>query len=288
MGVKSGVTGGVLLTIVAIFNLVLTIIGLASAATMAQVWYVVTAAVASMLLAISVILVSKGTKALGKHYQNGVARATGIVGLIVGILTLIVAIIGIIVGILPLVVVVPAILATVVTILGILELILMGVFLILLGVSFIVLRAKIGQSGLSMATGIMSIISGAMFCSWLLSIIGMVMLIPVMLIPVAILLALLFGKVKGIPSEEKHEEGEKRERAKEPRDTKKLAVRVAEPKVKTHLKPAEVEAAVFKYVKQNPGGIDAAECAEELGVSETDVNKAINSLVRKGKLELGG
>jgi hypothetical protein len=283
MGAKSGVTGSVLLTIAAIFSLVLSIILLANALTVNQVWYKVTAAVASLLLAIGIVLVAKGTRALGKHYKNGVASATGIVGLIAGILSLIVAIIEIIVGVLPLVIAVPAILASALIILGIITLILMGVFLILLGVSFIVLRAKIGQSGLSMATGILSIISGAMFCSVLIAFIGMIILIPT-----TICSALLFGRVKGIPSEKKHDEEEKPEKVKEFKGAKKLAVRVAEPKVKTQLKPAEIEAGVYKYVKQNPGGIDAAECADELGVSEAEVNKAINSLVRKGKLELGG
>jgi membrane-bound ClpP family serine protease len=199
---------------------------------------------------------------LGKYYKNALPKVAGIIGLVAGIIGLVSTVLGLV-----------GLFATVLTgiagIMGLVMWILAGVFLILLGVAFIVLRVEIGYSGLSLGTGIMSIIAGAMTCSILLSFVGIAVLIPT-----AICAAYLFLKAKGIPEVEVKE-------------VKKLVVRPVEVKAKKRMKPEEIEAEVYKYVKRSPGGIDIAECAEELGISEEEVEKTVNALVRKGKLEIG-
>jgi len=95
----------------------------------------------------------------------------------------------------------------------------------------------------------------------------------IVLIPTAVCAAYLFLKARGVP------EGEVKK-------VKKLVVRTAEVKEK-HMKPEEIEDEVYKYVRKHPGGIDVAECADNLGISEKDVEKVINTLVKKGKLEIG-
>ena len=224
--------------------------------------YAILMVVGGILLDIGVLLVAIGAMKLGGLFKDMLSKVAGIIGLIAAILALVATILAVVV------VFAPAILV-VVGIMGIVGGILLGVFFILLGIAFIILRVKIGMTGLAMAAGIMAIIAGSVYCSVILSFIG-----AAILIPVAILAAMLFLKTKGIPEEEVKE-------------VRKLAVRPAEVKVKVRLKPEEIESGVYAYVRKHPEGIDVAECAESLGVSEADVEKAINALVKKGKLETG-
>lgn len=263
-GIKSGVAGCVLLLPASFITLILYILALANRTliTVSPLWYSITSEASNILLVIGVMLVSSGSMKLGKYYKNVLPTVSGIIGLVAGIIGLVSSILGL-VGLFA------AVLTGIAGIMAIVMLVLMGVFLILLGVAFIVLRTEIGYIGLSLGTGIMSILAGAMTCSVIISIVGIVIVIPT-----AICAAYLFFKAKGIPVEEV-------------REVKKLVVRPAEVKAKKRMKPEEIEAEVYKYVKRSPGGIDIAECAGELGVSEEEVEKAVNALVRKGKLEIG-
>lgn len=261
-GIKSGTTGCVFLLIACFMTLTILIIALASPLSQLQLWYQILSIVTSAILSIGVLLAGAGALKLGRYYKDALSKAAGAIGLVAGIM----GIVGLILGIVALFV---AVIAGVAVIFGFVILIITGVFLLLLGIAFVVVRDKIGRAGLAMGTGIMAIISGAMFCSVLISFIGIIILIPT-----AICAAMLFMRVKGVATEEAPKEG------------KKLAVKAVEAKPKKQ-KPADVEAEVYKYVKSHPSGIDVADCAESLGVSEGEVQKSINALVKKGKLELG-
>lgn len=267
-GIKSGVAGCVLLLPANFITLILAVLVLANPAltVTSPLWYSIIDIVASMLIVIGVLLLSAGVMKLGKYYKNVLPKVAGIIGLVAGI-------IGLVSTVLTLVGLFAAVLTGIAGIMGIVMWILMGVFFILLGVAFILLREKIGYIGLSLGTGIMSIIAGAMTCSAWVHVIILFVSVAI-LIPILICAAYLFLKAKGIPVEEV-------------REVKKLVVRPAEVKAKKRMKPEEIEAEVYKYVKRSPGGIDIAECAEELGISEEEVEKAVNALVRKGKLEIG-
>lgn len=272
-GIKSGAAGCIILIPGLVLTLIGTILGWANLALVLAppLWYSILLVVASVILYIGVLLISIGAMKFGKYYNNTFPKVTGIIGVIA-------TIIGIVAGALALVSLSAAVLAGAALILSVVALILIGVFLILFGIVFIILKLKIGYSGLSLATGILAIICGATFCSWLLSFVGVIILIPT-----AILAAYLFLKAKGIPEEEVEEAEVKEVKVKE---AKKLAVRPVEEK-KPSLKPEEIEEGVYKYVKKHPEGIDVAECAKKLGVSEKDVEKAVKALVKKGKLEMG-
>lgn len=58
-------------------------------------------------------------------------------------------------------------------------------------------------------------------------------------------------------------------------------------KIKVRLKaePEAINKKVYEYIRRGRGEIDISECAEELDISEDDVEKAIESLKKKGKLE---
>ncbi len=224
-------------------------------------WYVIILMIGSIILDFGVLLIAVGAMKLGKIYKDALSKGAGILGLIAAMIGL-VATILVLVGAF-----VPA-LTGIAGILNLVTFIMFGVFFLLLGIAFVILRAKTGKTGLAMATGIMTIIAGSMFCSFVLSFIGIIILIPV-----AILAAMLFLKAKG--------------GAPEVGEVKKLVVRPAVVKVKKRMKPEEIEAEVHKYVKEHPEGIDLAECAKGLGVSEDEVETAVNALVKKGKLETG-
>lgn len=51
------------------------------------------------------------------------------------------------------------------------------------------------------------------------------------------------------------------------------------------LTPTQIESKVYEYIVDHGGEIDVERCVEELGVSESKVEKAIKSLEAKGKLE---
>jgi len=263
-GLKSGVSGCVLLLPASFMTLILTILGMANPALVvaSPLWYSITEMVASILIVIGILLVSIGAMKLGTYYKNALPKVAGIIGLVAGIIGIVSSILGLIGLFAP-------VLTGIAGIIGIVMWILMGVFLILLGVAFIVLRGEIGYSGLSLGTGIMSIIAGAMTCSIFISFVGIAILVPT-----AVCAAYLFTKAKGIPEEEA-------------KKSKKLVVRLAEARAKKPMKPEEIEDEVYKYVRKHPGGIDVAECADSLGISEKDVEKVVNALVKRGKLEIG-
>ncbi len=263
MGSKAGAAGCILLLPSVFIILILTILGMVNITFLAAAWYQIMSIVGSIILYISVLLVSSGARTLGKHYGAGISTAAGIIGIVAVIIGMVSVILGFVLLVLPIVIVAQAAI-----ILGLVSLIMIGVFLILLGVTFIIIREKTGVGGLSMGAGIMALIAGALFCTIIISFIGMMILIPA-----AICAALVFMRAKGLPGVEVKE-------------GKKLAVKAVEAKPKKQ-KPADVEAEVYKYVKSHPSGIDVADCAERLGVSEGEVQKSINALVKKGKLELG-
>ncbi len=203
------------------------------------------------IVMVGLVLIFAGTIGLKRQYQTVLPMVAGILGLVAAIMWLItnlLIVVGVALG----------------GIMLIPSFALLGVFWILLGVSFIIIREKTGRSGLSTATGVLGIVAGALYCSILLP--GL--LIPqFVLLPTLICAALLF-RGKEAPAV----------------GAKKLVVRPAE--ARKRMKPEEIEASVYKYVKQHPGGIDLAECARELRVSEGEVEKAVKALVKKGKLEM--
>jgi hypothetical protein len=274
-GIKSGVTGCVLLSISLIMTLILAaILYFTPAFTITTaIAYVVIAIVTGVLLAISVILVSVGAMKLGGFYKNALSTVSGIIGLISGIMYLVSILLAtatiFVLGV-----------AGISVIMSIVSSILMGVFLLLLGTVFILIRSNLSSAGLAMATGILTIITGSFFCSVILQIIGVIMLIPT-----AIMMVYVFKRAKGVSEEKPKKEVEEEEETEAPKKVKKLVVRAVEEKPR--LKPAEVEAAVYKYVKSHPGGVDTEDCAEKLGISEKEVEKTVNTLVKKGKLEIG-
>jgi hypothetical protein len=214
---------------------------------------------------VGILLVSIGSTKFGEYYRNILPSVAGILGIVGGIIGLVGAIMEFVVAFVPVLNVIPPNMMHV-------ALVLEGVFFILFGVALIILRDKIGLVGLSIGIGIMAIIAGALLCPAVLAgIIGLAGM--VVLLPTAVCAAYLFTKAKGIPS-------------KEVKKVKKLVVRTAEVKEKP-MKPEEIEDEVYKYVRKHPGGIDVAECADSLGISEREVEKVINALVRKGKLEIG-
>ncbi len=259
-GIKSGVSGFVLLIPAIFMTVILSFI------PSAQLWYIIVRRVVDLIFVVGILLVSLGTMKLGKYYQNILPSVAGILGLVGAIIGLVGAIMGFVVAFVP-------VLAGITNITVSVAFVLEGVFFILFGVALIVLRDKIGLVGLSIGIGIMAIIVGALLCQAILvGILGLAGM--VVLIPTAVCTAYLLAKAKGIPEEKVKE-------------VRKLMVRPAEVKAKKRMKPEEVEAEVYKYVKSSPEGIDVAECAEELGISEEEVEKAVNVLVRKGKLEIG-
>jgi hypothetical protein len=275
-GVKSSAVGCILWVAAIFITLIIVVIGLANPAIIRTqpLWYVITDIVASMVMVIGVLLVSVGAMKLGKYYNNALLIVTGIMGLVAGIIGLVSTILGL-AGIFA------DALAGVAGIMGLAMWVLTGVFLVLLGISFVVLRAEIGYGGLSMGTGIMLLIAGAMACfTWIH---GVVLLVDGLItIPALVCTAYLFLKVTGIPEAEVKKA---KKLAVCPAEAKKLVVRPAEEKKR--MKPEEVEAEVYKYIKRRPGEIDITDCAKKLGVSEKEVEKAIKSLVKKGKLEMG-
>lgn len=256
-GIKSGATGCVLV----ITGIIIAIIA-GFLAGINPLLTVILAVVGGIILAIGILLIAIGAMKLGKLYKDTVSKVAGIIGLIAAILTLVGTILAV------MIILAPGI-AGAASIMNLVATIITGVFFILLGVAFIVIRKKTGYSGLSLGTGIMTLITGGMY-SAVLAII--VFIATIILIPTAIMAAILFLKAEGDSGEVK--------------EAKKLAVKAVEAKPKKQ-KPADVEAEVYKYVKSHPSGIDVADCAESLGVSEGEVQKSINALVKKGKLELG-
>ena len=220
-GIKSGVAGCVLILPATFITFILAILALANPAliTAAPPWYSITLIVGRILLVIGVWLVAGGTRALGRYYKNTLSTATGIVGLVAAIIGIIGAILGLVGTSLVMAGLRIVALLDAAAIINIIAFIMIGVFLLLLGVAFIILRDKIGQSGLSLGTGIMSIIAGAMTCSIILSFIGIAVLIPT-----AICAAYLFLKAKGIPEAEV-------------REVKKLVVRPAKAIAKKRISP---------------------------------------------------
>jgi len=259
-GLKSGVVGCSLLIPAIFMMIILRFI------SFAQPWYGIVDAIATLIFVIGILLVSLGAMKLGKYYQNIFPSVAGIIGLIA-------AIIGLVGAIMELVwLFVPGLFVIYINLYRV-AIILDGIFFILFGVAFIILRDKIGLVGLAIGTGVMAIIAGALLCPAILNNIiflaGMIVLVPT-----AICAAYLLTKAKGIPREEV-------------KKVKKLVVRTAEAKAKKPMEPEEIEDEVYKYVRKHPGGIDVAECADSLGISEKDVEKVINTLVKKGKLEIG-
>lgn len=59
------------------------------------------------------------------------------------------------------------------------------------------------------------------------------------------------------------------------------------PKVAPRRGPGNIEEKVLRYIRENNGFLDVAQCAKSLGVSREDVVKALESLKRKGKIKLG-
>jgi hypothetical protein len=261
-GIKSGVSAFVLLIPAIFITVILYFI------PSAQLWYGIVWEVAALIFVLGILLVSIGSMKLGKYYKNILPSVAGILGLVGAIIGLVGVITGFIVAFVPVAVLVGQIANIMAHVAFVLE----GIFFILFGVALIVLRDKIGLVGLSIGVGIMAIIAGAILCPEILvpilGIVGMIVLIPT-----AICAAYLLTKAKGIPEEEV-------------KKVKKLVVRTAEAKEKP-MKPEEIEDEVYKYVRKHPGGIDVAECADSLGISERDVEKVINTLVKKGKLEIG-
>jgi hypothetical protein len=264
--IKSGISGFALLVPAVFMAIILTVIGIASPGSAAQLWYGIFGEVIALIFAIGVLLVSMGAVIIGKYYQNVLPYAAGIIGIVGATLGLVGAIMGVVVLFSPALAVVTNVMVPAASVLD-------GIFFILFGVALIILRNKVGLVGFSISTGIMAIVVGALMCPEILSV-YLTLASMVVLIPTAICGAYLLSRAKGIPEMR-------------PKEEKKLAVRVVEVKPKKRMRPEEVEAEVYKYVKRSPGGIDIAECAEELGISEEEVQKAINALVRKGKLEIG-
>jgi len=258
-GIKSGVSGFILMIPAIFMTVILTLI------TSAQLWYIIVRRVADLIFVVGILLVSIGAMKLGKYYHNILSSVAGILGLVGAIIGLVGAIMGFVVAFVPALAVITNIMVPVAFVLE-------GVFFNLFGVALIVLRDKIGLVGLSIGTGVMAIIVGALMYPAIL--VGIIVLADmIVLIPTAVCAAYLFLKARGVP------EGEVKK-------VKKLVVRTAEVKEK-HMKPEEIEDEVYKYVRKHPGGIDVAECADNLGISEKDVEKVINTLVKKGKLEIG-
>lgn len=80
--------------------------------------------------------------------------------------------------------------------------------------------------------------------------------------------------------------------------TPTAAPAVAPPKEKVPIKPAppkmrippkltltQTERMVYEYIVDHGGEIDIEECADEFGLSKSDVEQAVKALVKKGKLE---
>lgn len=259
-GIKSGVSGFVLLIPAIFMRIILNLI------IFAQPWYGIVSEIVNLIFVVGILLVSIGAMKLGKYYQNVLPSVAGIIGLIAAIIGLVGAIMGLVWLFVPGLFVIYINLYRVAIILD-------GIFFILFGVALMILRDKIGLVGLSIGTGVMAIVAGAILCPAILN--NIIFLAGVIvLVPTAVCAAYLFLKARGVP------EGEVKK-------VKKLVVRPAEARAKKPMKPEEIEDEVYKYVRKHPGGIDVAECADNLGISEKDVEKVINALVKKGKLEIG-
>lgn len=183
--IKSGGAGGIVLVPAAIINLVLTIAVFVNVPLAIQLqlgaapfWYSLAMSIGSVILGMSALLLALGAFGLWKLYKNPFPLAVGIIGILVTVFTyLLVPFLFFNIGI--------------ATILSIVSLILGGVFFILLGVAFILFRDVTGSSGLSMATGILSIIAGALLCSVIIAVVGLAMLVPT-----ALCTAVIFLKLK--------------------------------------------------------------------------------------------
>lgn len=243
-----------------------TIVGFTAVVTYTTLGLVL-AILASVVGMLGLLLIFLGALGLKNKYQNVLPLVAGIMGMVAGVMLLITGIATGIWGI-----------TGIGAIVALVSVVLLGVFWILLGVSFILIRGKTGRAGSTLAVGILGIIAGALYCSIILP--GF--LIPqFLLIPTLILAAMLF--LKGDSGGEVKVAEVKEVKVKE---AKKLVVRPAEEK-KPGLTPEEIEEGVFKYVKKHPEGLDVAECAKKLGVSDKDVDKAVKALVKKGKLAMG-
>lgn len=173
---KSGAAGGIVLMAAAIINLVLTIAAFVDRGVIAQFWYSIVSSIGSVALGMSALLLALGAFGLWKLYQNPFPLVIGIIGILVTVFCyLTVPFLFFNIGI--------------ALIISIVALILAGVFFILFGVAFMLLRDKTGYSGLSLTTGILSIITGAILCSVIIAVVGLAMLVPT-----AICIAYIFLK----------------------------------------------------------------------------------------------
>lgn len=66
---------------------------------------------------------------------------------------------------------------------------------------------------------------------------------------------------------------------------KEVVVKPTPKRIERKLTPEQIESKVYKYLKRHRGELDVGKCAERLGVSEDEVERAARALVTKGKLE---
>lgn len=162
---KAGGAGCIILLPALFLTIALTIVGLVNINFMAQLWWQITSIVATMIMAVGGLLISIGAIGLRTQYRSTFSLAVGIFGIVAAVFSIVAT---------PISILLPGIAFAV----GLVVLILIGVFFILLGIAFFLVRNQTGYGGISLAAGILSLISGALICSIFISIVGLIMLIP--------------------------------------------------------------------------------------------------------------